>query len=268
MPSDRTMQVCAEGKASGRYTAHSSKRRGSPLNLTQLWQTTPDQLLVKHLHQIIAFAGEGKLRDGSGTSSEFRALLSQVPSAVLAKFVDECLNTPFNDSGFALQDVVNEIGRRLGFGVTNGAYQGRQGHIGYDGVWKFPTNHSVIVEVKTTDTYRIDTTKLAGYRKALAEQGVVAPDASSVLLVVGRQDTGDLEAQIRGSRYAWEIRLISAYALLRLVSLKEALDHPKTIGRICEILIPKEYTRLDDIVDLVFSATEEIKQEEIPMPSV
>jgi len=35
-----------------------------------------------------------------------------------------------------------------------------------------------------------------------------------VLIVVGRQDTGELEAQIRGSRHAWDIRLISAEALL------------------------------------------------------
>jgi hypothetical protein len=80
--------------------------------------------------------------------------------------------------------------------------------------------------------------------------------------VVGRQDTGDLEAQIRGSRHAWDIRLISADALLRLMKLKETLDDPTTINRICEVLIPEEYKRLDEIVDLVFSAAEEVKQEE------
>lgn len=232
------------------------------MSLIQLWKTSPEQLRNKHLHQIIAFAGEGKLRDGNETSAEFRAFLSQVSSTMLAMFVDECLNASFTDSGYALQDVVNEVGRRLGFRVSNGNYQGRPGVVGYDGLWTLPTNHSVVVEVKTTDAYRIDTSKIAGYRRQLAGQGILAEEASSILMIVGRKDTGDLEAQIRGSRFAWEIRLISADALLRLMKLKETLDDPTTISRICEILIPKEYTRLDEIVDLVFSAAEEVKQEE------
>jgi len=120
----------------------------------------------------------------------------------------------------------------------------------------------VVVEVKTSDAYRVDTARIAGYRKQLIAQNQIREDSSSELLIVGRQDTGELEAQIRGSRYAWEIRVISIDALLRLMKLKETLDDPATIRRICEILIPREYTRLDEIVDLVFSATEEAQQEE------
>lgn len=232
------------------------------MSLIQLWKDSPEQLRKKHLHQIIAFAGEGKLRDGSEAAKEFRALLSQIPSDFLSTFIDECLNESFTDSGFALQDVINEVGRRLGFRVTNGAYQGRQGHVGFDGLWTLPTNHSIVIEVKTTDAYRIDTNKIADYRKQLASQGLLTEAQSSILMIVGRKDTGDLEAQIRGSRFAWDIRLISADALLRLMKLKESLDDPSIIGRICEILIPKEYTRLDEIVELVFSAAEEVKQDD------
>lgn len=233
------------------------------MSLLQLWEASPEQIRGKRLHQLIAFAGEGKLRDGSDASQEFRAFLARIPSAMLISFVDECLNASFPDSGFSLQDVINEVGRRLGFVVTNGSYQGRQGNVGFDGLWTLPTAHSLVVEVKTTDAYRIDTDRLAGYRKELAEVGKLTEAASSVLLVVGRQDTGDLEAQIRGSRHAWDIRLISTDALLRLMSLKETLDDPQTITRICEILIPKEYTRLDEIVNLVFSAAEEIQHDEL-----
>lgn len=181
---------------------------------------------------------------------------------MLATFVNECLTASFTDSGLALQDIINEVGRRLGFRVVNGAYQGRPGSVGHDGLWTLPTNHSLVVEVKTTDAYRIDTSKIAGYRKQLAGQGLLKEDSSSILMIVGRKDTDDLESQIRGSRFAWDIRLISADALLRLMKLKETLDDPTTINRICEILIPKEYTRLDEIIELVFSATEEVKQDE------
>jgi hypothetical protein len=74
-----------------------------------------------------------------------------------------------------------------------------------------------VAEVKTTDTYRIALDSIAGYRqKLLAAKTFSEP--SSILILVGRQDTGELEAQIRGSRHAWDIRLISVDALLKLVS--------------------------------------------------
>lgn len=83
-----------------------------------------------------------------------------------------------------------------------------------------------------------------------------------MLIVVGRQDTGDLEAQIRGSRHAWDIRLISVDGLLRLMTLKEELEDPRTLQKIHNILFPMEFTKLDEIVNLVFSTAEDIKQEE------
>jgi hypothetical protein len=51
----------------------------------------------------------------------------------------------------------------------------------------------------------------------LITSGQLKEDQSSILIVVGREDTGDLEAQIRGSRHAWDVRLISVDALLRLM---------------------------------------------------
>ena len=54
---------------------------------------------------------------------------------------------------------------------------------------------------------------------------------SSILIVVGRDDTGELEAQVRGSRHAWDIRLISADALVKLVNLKETVEGSEKDGR-------------------------------------
>ncbi len=123
--------------------------------------------------------------------------------------------------------------------------------------------HSIVIEVKTTDTYRIDLKTIADYRAGLIANGTIGnKDASSMLLVVGRQDTGDLEQQIRGSRYAWDIRIISVNALIRLLSIKEEVEDPQIIQRIHSILIPREFTRLDEIADVLFSTTEDIKQEE------
>ncbi len=230
--------------------------------LLDLWKSDQLQLEGKLLRQVIAFAGDGSLRDSGTASSEFRAFLRHLPSDHLYRFVDECLCESFTGAGFALQDLINEIGDRLGFDVTPGRYRGVKGESGHDGIWRYKSGHAVIVEVKTTDVYRIDLNTIAGYRKKLTLEGVVNPEDSSLLLVVGRQDTGDLEAQIRGSRYAWETRLISVDAMIRLLKLKEEVEDPNIVDRIHNILIPQEFTRLDGIVDIAFSTAEELNQDE------
>lgn len=233
------------------------------MSLQDLWITAPEQLREKHVQQIITFAGDGKLLDGGIASNEFRALLGYLPSQVLKRYADECLSEAFTNCGLVLQDIVNEVGRRLGFSVTHGRYRGVPGQIGFDGLWVYPDGHGVVIEVKKTLAYRIDLKTVVRYRRQLIEEGRLVGDLSSILVVVGPQDTEDLEAQIRGSREAWNIRVISIEALFRLLSLKEELEDPETVRRIHAILIPREFTRLDDIVDLVFSTAEEVKQDEL-----
>ncbi len=232
------------------------------MSLAELWSSSRVQLETKLVHQIIAFAGTGQLTDGSPAAAEFREFLGIVPSGHLSRYAAECLHESFGGSGFALQDVVNQIGRRLGYSVVDGRYRGTANEVGFDGLWKFPDGHTVVVEVKTTDTYRIDLQRLANYRRQLIAEGRFDEEHSSILIVVGRQDTGDLEAQIRGSRHAWDVRLISVDALLRLMFLKERVDDPATIRRIGDILKPREFTRLDEIVDVVFSTAEEAAEPE------
>ncbi|MEE4237762.1 MAG: hypothetical protein V2I51_13675 [Anderseniella sp.] len=229
--------------------------------LLDLWNTSPEQLRDKQIQQLIAFSGAGRLLDGTECSQEFRSFLASVPSSNLKVYADQCLSHSFPDSGFALQDVVNEVGSRIGAEVEPGRYRGTANHVSFDGLWKFRNGHAIIVEVKTTDAYRIDLNVIASYRKALINKGSIAEGDSSMLLVVGRQDTGDLEAQIRGSRHAWDVRIISVDALLRLMAIKEEVEDPQIVQRIHSVLIPREFTRLDEIADILFSAAEEIKQE-------
>lgn len=124
--------------------------------LIDLWRTSRDQIAVKHVQQIVAFAGDGRLADGSQASDEFRAFLGQVPTELLVRYTSECLSDSFAGSGLVLQDAVNQIGGRLGFRVTYGRYRGVAGQLGFDGLWESTDGHAVVVEVKTTDTYRID----------------------------------------------------------------------------------------------------------------
>ena len=233
--------------------------------LLDIWAKTPDQLEDKQVHQLIAFAGGGKLLDESSCSEEFRSFLAIVPSKKLEKYSEHCLIESFPDSGMALQDVVNEIGVRLGATATRGRYRGTKKHIGFDGLWTFPSGRSIVIEVKTTDAYRIDLNVIAEYRRKLILHGETTESNSSILLVVGRQDTGDLEAQIRGSRHAWDVRIISVDALIRLMRIMEDVDDPVIVQRIHNILVPREFTRLDAIAEVLFSATEEVKQDETPI---
>jgi hypothetical protein len=158
-----------------------------------------------------------------------------------------------------LQDLVNEIGRRLDYKVTNGRYQGTSKAIGFDGIWVSPEGHTIVAEVKTTDAYRISLDTIAQYRTKLISSGqITAP--SSILIIVGRDDTGELEAQVRGSRHAWDIRLISADALLKLAQLKESADGPETGRKIRSLLAPMEYTRLDAMIDVMFTTATDVEQ--------
>lgn len=79
------------------------------------------------------------------------------------------------------------------------------------------------------------------------------------MLVVGRDDTGELEAQVRGSRHAWDVRLISVDALVSLVKLKETTEATATGAKIRGVFAPMEYTKLDGLIDVIFSAAKDIE---------
>lgn len=226
--------------------------------LLAFWSSDPAAVRQLTIDQIVATAGSGNLKDASDCSQELRAFLAQVPSTKLAEYIDGCLTAHFVKGGMVLQDLVNELGRRLDYKVTNGRYQGTVNAIGYDGIWLSPEGQSIILEVKATDAYRISLDTIAGYREKLTNaKEVTSP--SSVLIVVGREDTGELEAQVRGSRHAWDMRLISADALLKLVQLKEDADDLSTGGKIRSLLAPMEYTRLDALIDVMFTTAKDVE---------
>ncbi|MCY4059478.1 MAG: hypothetical protein OXG44_15925, partial [Gammaproteobacteria bacterium] len=158
--------------------------------LLDLMRGSPDAVDEFSIEQAAKLAGDGKLRDGSTSSDELREYLSSIPSHKLFEHVDYCLTSSFEDCGFALQDTVNELGRRLGFEVNNGLYRGRKNANNFDGLWTDDEGTQIVVEVKTTDIYRINLDTVADYRKKLMQQSVIS-EHSSILLVVGRQDTGD-----------------------------------------------------------------------------
>jgi hypothetical protein len=139
--------------------------------LIDLWNANRSQLADKNIQQIIAFAGDGALTDSASAPAEFRHFLRHVQSDEIRRYIEECLVSTFPRSGEALQDLVNEVGRRLGFDVSPGRYSGLPNQANQDGIWRFSDDHAVVVEVKTSDTYRIDIDKISEYRNILAREG-------------------------------------------------------------------------------------------------
>jgi len=219
----------------------------------------------RRVEQIVAICGNGALSDGSPCSQEFRELLRNVPSRILRKYSEECLDGTIGrnqNSGLMLQDIVNEVGDRLGYNAEPGFYRGSRTRIGHDGLW-LSDDFSFVIEVKTSDlSIKLDT--IAEYRQQLIATSRIPEDGSSILIVLGRQDTGDLEAQIRGSRHAWDIRMIGIDSLFRLLDLKENLNDPRGILQITELLKPIEYTRVDKLIDVVFITSSDISTPETP----
>ncbi len=227
--------------------------------LLDLWHGNPGAIQAYAIRQIVAIAGDGRLREGSDCAKELRSFLSEVAPAKLAVYANECLNDGFDDSGLVLQDIINEVGRRLDFQVENGRFRGVSNAIGYDGIWRAGDERAIVVEVKTTDAYNVRLEKVAEYRQRLIAEDRV-PKNSSVLFVVGRKDTGALEAQIRGSRFAWDMRVIGVDSLVKLMQVKEKSSAASTTQKIRELLEPFEYTRLDRIVDVIFDTATDVEQ--------
>ncbi|MEO7862628.1 MAG: hypothetical protein ABIU05_19775 [Nitrospirales bacterium] len=226
--------------------------------LLSFWKNNRDEVLKLTIEQVVSSAGDGNLRDNSPCSQEFREFLRFVPIEALCRYAQYCLDNALDRGGLVLQDIMNEFGQRLDFDVEHGLYQGKKTAVGFDGIWRAKNEPELIIEVKTTDYVTVSLDKLANYRSRLVEEKRVAP-ASKVLIVVGREDTGALEAQVRGSRYAWDMRLISIDGLMKLVQIKEKSDDENTLRQIRTLLQPFEYTKVDQIIDVIFSTARDVE---------
>jgi hypothetical protein len=56
------------------------------------------------------------------------------------------------------------------------------------------------------------------------------------------------------------MRLISADALVKLVQLKENSEGQETGRKIRSLLVPREFTRLDDMVDVMFTTAKDVER--------
>jgi hypothetical protein len=174
----------------------------------------------------------GKLDDtpGEDTGRErFRRYLGKnllAPGSV-RDYIEECLRNTGEQYNRALQDLVNCVGKFLGFDVTFGRYQGVRGQIGFDGDWRSPTGFHLVVEVKTTEIYAVKTATLVDYvNQLISEKEIPSWEQALGLYVVGRPDPEirQLENAIIAEKRSDHLRIISVNSLLSLAEMMNEYD--------------------------------------------
>ncbi len=168
----------------------------------------------------------------------------------LEQWIETCLTKSGQQYNFALQDIVNAIGKRLGFEVIYGLYQGRPGEIGYDGLWSSITGKHIVVDTKTTGAYTINPGQIIGYIDQLvaSEEEIGAPDVFG-LFVVGRFDSGPLENSIRGAGLQNKLRVITCGDLVKLLQLKQGnnLDHEQVL----RLILPFDNVNIGQLLQVI-----------------
>ncbi|MDH7505286.1 MAG: hypothetical protein QHH25_04045 [Candidatus Acetothermia bacterium] len=179
-----------------------------------------------------------------GGRDEFRKFLGQkVHAAEVAKSLVEAALAGKGDAySSSLQDTINRIGELLGFQVTYGEYRS-----GPDGIWLSSMDRALVVEVKTSTSFRISHEVLLGYMDQVKSERGVPKGSVLGLYVIGRQedDTTQIEDSIRGGGRERELRMISAHELIALLELKEeaGLDHEQVL-----VFLPLDLVNLGPLI--------------------
>lgn len=152
--------------------------------------------------------------------------------------VRDAVNTCVTNSGpqyaRALQDLVNYLGTLIGFDVEYGRYQGVVNQVGHDGLWRSGPS-VVVVEVKTTDAYTINTATLLNYVNSLRSDGRIKPDDRVIgLYVYAKSDPSvkQLEHAIIAEKRTQELRVGSVDAVLSLAELirEDVISHDEALA--------------------------------------
>lgn len=230
--------------------------------INKLWDNDSASLRDMKLKQIIVLAGDGIINH-KDTYEELRLFFTKIDTALIYKLMKECISEEkddkFDGRGFVLQDLINEVGRRLGYEVIHGLYKGKRGDNGFDGLWKNQNGASIIMESKTSDAYTLNIDSIIGYREKLIKNNQIDQNINSILIVLGRDDKNTFSNIIKGSNQSQNIRIISVTALYKLLEIYEKTNQNSIIQKkIMELLIPHDFIQLDDLVNLVFMESNNI----------
>jgi len=195
------------------------------------------------LDQLLSLVGELNDQAGDDTPRDrFRNFLSTSVTSVgtVRDYVETCLGQKGDQYNRALQDLVNHAGALMGFDVEFGRYSGVTNQVGHDGLWR-TGDFSIVIEVKTSDAFAIQTATLLGYiNKLIDERRIDHVDRAMGLYVFGKPERGisQLEAAISHGGHAHHLRIATVDDILtlaelvqqNLLSLEEALTLLRPTG--------------------------------------
>lgn len=198
----------------------------------------------------------GDLEDGSRASEKLREKLQQnATTDDVEDLLEESLDGTDGYHNRALQDVVNNIGQRLGFDVEYGPYR-PNARPRYDGLWKSTDIESdtvhLVAETKKTAGFQINPKKQPGdYMDYLVEEQGLPKEQVYGLIIVG--DNGDkvdsVVDSVRGSEYRNRIRVITCDRLFKLLSMAETSDLEH--GQVAQVLLPMDTVNVGSLVELI-----------------
>lgn len=176
------------------------------------------------LDQVLGLVG--MLDDSPGTDTprdRFRAFLRDSVGAIgtVRDYIEVCTKNKGPQYDHALQDLVNHTGALIGFDVEFGRYKGVVNDVGHDGLWR-RNDFSIVVEVKTTDAFSIQTATVVGYVDKLISKGAIADwDHAMGLYVFGRTDSQlkQLANSVIAEKRTHQLRIATVDDVLSLAEL-------------------------------------------------
>jgi len=204
------------------------------------------------LDRIVSLAGDWK--DESRASQQFREIIEdeQTTTREIESYLQEAVDGSDSYHNRALQDLVNNIGRRLGFEVEYGIYQGVRDTIGYDGHWISTATKDdthLVVETKKSTAFSIGPEQAGEYMEELAEKEGLNRGQVYGLYVVGNGNVETVSQTILGSKYRDRMRVISAQSLLDLLEIQS--DSGLRHDQVVDVLLPINAVDVGQLVGLI-----------------
>mgnify|MGYP005859683335 CR=1 FL=1 len=204
------------------------------------------------LERIESLAGDWK--DDSRASQQFRDIIEdeQTTTEEIESYLQEAIDGSETYHNRALQDLINNIGRPLGFEVEYGIYQGVSDTIGYDGHWistATDVDTHLVVETKKSTAFSIGPEQAGEYMEELVEDEGLDRGQVYGLYVVGNGDVETVSQTILGSKYRDRMRVITAQRLLDL--LKIQADSGLRHDQVVDVLLPINAVDVGQLVGLI-----------------
>ncbi len=234
------------------------------MNLVERLEQNPGYILSHSLRELLSLASEcAEGGDKPLTSEQFQSYLANqlITPSKLYEYVDSSLTGHISCAGYVVRDIANELGSRLGFAVDRGTGSLPSAAPSYDGVWFHRDSMAIAVDLcigprKPNDIRNL----LELHKESVSKRKAGKP--MSMLFVVGRDNTSQLENIVRNLDCAKYVRVVSLDKLATMLLLFEASPSNRYGDRLRALLEPEDYVRIDSIIDLAAEAPgfEKLKQ--------